>query len=301
MKPLISSKNLIAYISIFSILVISTGCSKKIRFALPEQYVDTANIVGIDQVRDWGETHSTYFQNDFIKSEQQLRKSYPELYNEPDSNIDVLALSGGGSKGAYGIGLLKGWHDSGKIPTFRLVTGISTGALIAPFAFLGGEYLDIPAEFYTNVSDEDIYKKKSLTNIIYSDSLASSLPLQTLIRENINEELIKKVAEEHKKGRRLFIGTTNLDAKRLVIWNMGHIAEIGDERGALGRLTWRCCGERPEGEPGEQAYGYLHAPLPSWRRAEPTAPTRRAASPTYSSRPASAAFPVHSAALAMSV
>jgi len=197
---------------------------------LPEKYVDSANIAGIEQVRDWGETHSTYFQNDFIKSEQQHRESYPELYTNPDSTIDILSISGGGSKGAYGIGLLNGWDDSGDLPSFRLVTGISTGALIAPFAFLGGDYLDFVAKFYTNISDEDIYKKKSLLNIIYSDSLASSLPLQTLVRENINEELIKKVAEEHKKGRRLFIGTTNLDAKRLVIWNMGHIAEIGDER-----------------------------------------------------------------------
>jgi len=230
MKALLSKKNLTTTISILSILIICTACVKSTRTALPEKYVDSANIAGIEQVRDWGETYSTYFQNDFIKAAQEFRKSYPELFTNPDSTIDILAISGGGSKGAYGIGLLKGWDDSGDLPIFRLVTGISTGALIAPFAFLGDEYLDIVAKFYTNVSDEDIYKKKSLTNIIYSDSLASSLPLQTLIRENINEELIKKVAEEHKKGRRLFIGTTNLDAKRLVIWNMGRIAEIGDER-----------------------------------------------------------------------
>lgn len=230
MKLLFSGINLIAYISIFSMLLISTGCSKKIRFALPEEHVDNANVLGIEQVRDWGETHSTYFQNDFIKSAQQLRKSYPELFNNPDSSIDILAISGGGSKGAYGIGLLKGWSDSGDLPTFRLVTGISTGALIAPFAFIGGEYLDIVAKFYTNVSDNDIYRRKPFSKIIQSDSVASSLPLQRIIKENINKELLKKVAEEHKKGRRLFIGTTNLDAKRLVIWNMGHIAEIGDER-----------------------------------------------------------------------
>ena len=116
------------------------------------------------------------------------------------------------------------------MPPFKLVTGISTGALIAPFAFLGGEYLDIVANFYTNVSDKDIFKKKRFSNIIHSDSLASSQPLQAIIREIIDEEFIKKIAEENKKGRRLFIGTTNLDASRLVIWNMGHIAEIGGEK-----------------------------------------------------------------------
>ena len=217
--------------SILLILVLFTGCSKQIRFALPEQYIDKANVVGMEQVRDWGDTHSTYFQNDFIESAKQMRKSYPELYSNPNSNIDILALSGGGSKGAYGIGLLKGWHDSGTIPTFRLVTGISTGALVAPFAFLGGKYLDIPADFYTTASDRDVYIKKPFAKLIFgSNSLASSLPLQGILNRIINEELLIKIAEEHKKGRRLFVGTTNLDAKRLVIWNMGHIAELGGQR-----------------------------------------------------------------------
>ncbi|NIP29728.1 MAG: patatin family protein, partial [Candidatus Dadabacteria bacterium] len=100
-----------------------------------------------------------------------------------------------------------------------------------PYAFLGGSYLDVIADFYTNVSDDDIFIKKPFSKLIFgSDSLRSSLPLQKLIEENIDEDFLKKVAEEHKKGRRLYIGTTNLDAKRLVIWNMGHIAEIGDER-----------------------------------------------------------------------
>ena len=222
---------LLSTVSILLTLIICTSCAKSTRTALPINYADKATVSGIEQVRDWGETHSSYFQDDIIKSHKQFKEYYPEKFNNPDSTIDVLAISGGGSKGAYGIGILKGWSDSGNIPTFKLVTGISTGALIAPYAFLGGEYLDIVAEFYTNVSDEDIYTKKTLRNIIKSDSAASSVPLQALIEENINEEFLQKVAEEHKKGRRLFVGTTNLDAKRLVIWNMGHIAEIGGERG----------------------------------------------------------------------
>jgi len=230
MNRLLSRKNLIAAVSFFSILCIFTSCAKSTRTALPAKYSETANVAGMDQVSDWGETPSSYFQDDFILSAKQYMKHYPEKFNNPDATIDILAISGGGSKGAYGIGLLNGWNDAGDLPTFKLVTGISTGALIAPFAFLGGDYLDIVADFYTNVTDEDIFKKKSIRNIIYSDSLASSEPLRALVRENINEELINKVAEEHKKGRRLYIGTTNLDANRLVIWNMGHIAEIGGPR-----------------------------------------------------------------------
>jgi len=221
---------LLLTLSIFLTLIICTSCAKSTRTALPEEYFDIASVEGFEQVRDWGEYHSEYFQNDMIQAHKDLKKNFPELFNNPDSTIDILAISGGGSKGAYGIGVLNGWSDSGDSPNFRLVTGISTGALIAPYAFLGGEYLDIIAEFYTNVSDEDVYKEKSLLNIIFSDSATSSIPLQNLLKKNVNEELLQKVAEEHKKGRRLFIGTTNLDAKRLVIWNMGYIAAIGGEK-----------------------------------------------------------------------
>jgi len=231
MKLILQKLNLITAISVFLILILNIGCSKQIRFPLPEEYADSANVVGIEQVRDWGDAHSTYFQNDTIESAKQARESYPEIYQGPNPTIDILAISGGGSKGAWGIGLLKGWSDLGDMPNFGLVTGISTGALIAPYAFLGGEYIDVIANFYTNATDNDIFRKKRLSRIIAgSDSVASSLPLQRLIEENIDGEFLKKIAEEHKKGRRLYIGTTNLDAKRLVIWNMGHIAEIGDER-----------------------------------------------------------------------
>ena len=227
----IMSKNNLAIVFTIIFLIFITACAKSTRTALPKKYADTAKVVGIEQqVRDWGGAHSVYFQNDLIKSMQQHRESFPELYTKPGATIDVLVISGGGSKGAFGIGLLNGWHDAGDLPSFKVVTGISTGSLLAPFAFLGGKYLNIVSNFYLNVSDEDIIKKKPIRNIIFSDSLANSEPLQVLVRENINEELIKKVAEEHKKGRRLLIGTTNLDSKKLIIWNMGEIANIGDDR-----------------------------------------------------------------------
>ncbi|NIP29729.1 MAG: hypothetical protein GTO02_05540 [Candidatus Dadabacteria bacterium] len=230
MRKISTKFNIVAVVMIFAVIFINTGCTKRIRYPLPEEYADSANPVGIEQVRDWGDTYSEYFQNDFIESAKQGRKNYPEIYQGPNPTVDILAISGGGAYGAWGIGLLKGWSDSGNMHIFGLVTGISTGALIAPFAFLGGEYLDVIANFYTNITDRDIFIKKPLSSIIGSDSVATSLPLQRLIEENIDQEFLQKVAEEHKKGRRLLIGTTNLDAKRLVIWNMGHIAEIGDAK-----------------------------------------------------------------------
>ena len=212
--------------SIF-LLIITSGCAKQVRNALPESQVKSAQVVGFDQVRDWGDEFSPYFQQDIIESHTQIRNGYPELFSETNNTLDILTISGGASYGAYGIGILKGWSDKGDYPIFRLVTGISTGSLIAPFAFLAGEYLDIVSDFYLNATNEGVFKRKSIRNIIYSDSVASSEPLQLKIESAIDEKILNKIAEEHKKGRRLFIGTTNLDAKRLVIWNMGHIASIG--------------------------------------------------------------------------
>jgi len=146
--------------------------------------------------------------------------------------MNILALSGGGSNGAFGAGLLNGWDASGTRPTFAVVTGISTGALIAPFAFLGGEYDAEIGKLFTSVHTEDVYKNKSFFGMIgsvlgSSDSLTDSKPLQDLLDQYIDEEMLKKIAEAHNKGRRLLIATTNLDARKLVIWNMGAIAASG--------------------------------------------------------------------------
>ena len=225
--------NILLIIPILFLLVSLTSCSKKIRAGLPGEYIDSANLSGFVQVRDWGDEPSEYFQEDYIESIKQYLKNNPDVFNNPDRTVDVLAISGGGSKGAFGIGVLKGWDDFGELPEFKLVTGISTGALLAPFAFLGGEHLDTAARLYTSITDDDVYIKKSFTSILYSifrsDSLSSSLPLQSLLEKHITQKFLEEIAQEHQKGRRLYVGTTNLDAKRLVIWNMGHIAEIGDE------------------------------------------------------------------------
>ena len=215
------------YIAIIFFLIITSGCAKQVRNALPEEHVEIAQVVGFEQVRDWGDEFSSYFQKDVVASHNQFRDFYPEIFNNKNHTIDILTISGGGAYGAYGIGLLDGWSDKGDYPVFRLVTGISTGALIAPFAFLGGKYLDVVADFYLAATNEGVFERKSIRNIIFSDSVASSEPLHLKIESAIDDEMLEKIAIEHKKGRRLFVGTTNLDARRLVIWNMGHIASIG--------------------------------------------------------------------------
>jgi hypothetical protein len=139
-----------------------------------------------------------------------------------------LTISGGGGDGAFGAGLLTGWSETGTRPDFKLVTGISTGALIAPFAFLGPKYDPILRETYTQVTDKDIFKKRGFTAALFSDALASTTPLARLVERYVTPELLASVAAEYAKGRLLMIGTTDLDAREPVYWNMGAIASSHD-------------------------------------------------------------------------
>jgi len=141
---------------------------------------------------------------------------------------NVLVLSGGGSNGAYTAGVINGWTKAGNRPAFDVVTGISTGALIAPFAFLGSEYDDLLKRNYTESRDRDIFTKRWLPALIYADSLADSAPLRKRIADQITPDILKKVAAAHREGRRLYVGTTDLDTKRLVVWDLGAIADGND-------------------------------------------------------------------------
>jgi predicted acylesterase/phospholipase RssA len=107
---------------------------------------------------------------------------------------------------------------------FKLVTGISTGALIAPFAFLGPDYDEKLKSAYTTIESKDVFKFRSLFNIPGNESFAETDPLADMVESFITVELLRDVAKEHMRGRRLYIGTTDMDAQRLVIWNMGAIA-----------------------------------------------------------------------------
>ena len=135
----------------------------------------------------------------------------------------VLALSGGGSRGAFGAGFLLGWSASGNRPSFEVVTGISTGALMATFAFLGPDY-DDGLRLYQRVSSADLYRVGSPLQILSGPSMHDTTPMRELIAREIDDEVIDAVGAEHRAGRRLFIGTTNLESGRFTIWDLGAIA-----------------------------------------------------------------------------
>jgi len=200
------------------------GCSTPERVpAVPSQY-DSANVevVGVPDVRYDIFTQSGI--NELVGHFHELQSGYVRQ----DNSAAFLSISGGGDNGAFTAGLLNGWTKAGDRPNFRLVTGISTGALIAPFAFLGKDYDVTLKDLYTNVTPSDIYRKRNIVEGFFADSLADSAPLYDLISQYVDEDFLKKVAFEYTENRRfLLIGTTNLDSKKPVIWNMGRIAMIG--------------------------------------------------------------------------
>jgi len=208
---------------IFALLFLLIGCaSVPERHQLPPEYTLSAGIAGIPEARFWGDEWPTFAAERFEEfTDADFRREFAGIYDKPHS---YLAISGGGANGAFGAGLLVGWTATGERPEFSMVTGVSTGALTAPFAFLGSDYDDEMKEVYTTTSTKDIAEKRNPLAALFSDSMADTTPLKALIAKVIDAEMIDAIAREHKKGRRLFIGTVNLDAGRSVIWNVGAIA-----------------------------------------------------------------------------
>ncbi|QBF31555.1 patatin-like phospholipase family protein [Thalassococcus sp. S3] len=139
--------------------------------------------------------------------------------------INILALSGGGPDGAYGAGVLSGWTATGRRPEFDIVTGISTGAIIAPFAFLGSDYDASVRRFYTTTDTKQVATFRVMAALLGGGALADNAPLAEAIARELTDDIILKIAEEHRKGRRLVIGTTNFDAERPVLWDIGALAD----------------------------------------------------------------------------
>jgi hypothetical protein len=159
--------------------------------------------------------------------DQSFKQETPENYQigpEGERVYNYLAVSGGGSDGAFGAGLINGWTETGTRPHFKIVTGVSTGALIAPFAFLGPDYDDELKASYTTIDSDRIFIPRGILPMLWSEAVASTEPLAELIGTYITEPVLDAVAAEHAKGRRLYVASTNLDAEQPVIWDMGAIA-----------------------------------------------------------------------------
>ena len=219
-------------------LIVVSGCTgTRMLPAPPASQLQLATIRGMDddlQIRFWGDLApgGTEAQLRVIRDQIAARVAEEgELPN--DGFYDVLALSGGGSDGAYGAGLLNGWSERGDRPEFALVTGISVGALLAPFAFLGEEYDDELEELFTETKAEDVVQVIFFRALFgWALGLADISPLELTFDRILTPEMVDRIAEEHRKGRRLWVGTTYLDAQRPVTWDIGAIAasDYGDKR-----------------------------------------------------------------------
>ncbi len=206
-------------------VLLASGCAAvKKRNPLQEELSHHAQVEGIPHARYWGDEPPAYVYSWLSASPADLEREHPGILGREHN---YLVLSGGGANGAFGAGLLMGWSDAGTRPEFTIVTGISTGALIAPFAFLGSDYDARLKEVYTTYSTKDLLKKRRLLRILGGDAAADTAPLRAMIARYIDEETMQAMAAEYRRGRRLLIGTTNLDAARPVIWDVSRIAASG--------------------------------------------------------------------------
>ena len=135
-----------------------------------------------------------------------------------------MALSGGGDAGAFAAGILVGWTEFGTRPEFKIVTGVSAGALIAPFAFLGPRYDYVLRRAAGSLGPKDIFHWRNWLAAFSGEAIADDHPLTNLIDKYVTADLLSEIARQYAKGRVLLIGTTDLDARRSVVWNMGAIA-----------------------------------------------------------------------------
>ncbi len=200
----------LAFLSLVAAVTLA-GCATIHREPFTEAQQVEATIPGIPLARFWADAPDS------------ARRMSPALATATGERT-MLALSGGSDNGAYGAGLLNGWSQSGSRPEFTIVTGVSTGALIAPLAFLGPDQDATLTRVFTTVSGKDIYRGRFALAIPVSPSAASTRPLARLIDSVMTDALIDRIGQEHLRGRRLFVSTANLDAQRMVIWNMGAIA-----------------------------------------------------------------------------
>ncbi|MDB5621659.1 MAG: hypothetical protein JWR39_222 [Devosia sp.] len=146
------------------------------------------------------------------------------LRSTGDGSVDYLTLSGGGINGAYGAGYLVGWTAKGDRPEFEVVTGISVGAMIAPMAFLGPRYDSRLQAIFADLATQRSPALDFVSALLGAPSIASNRPLINAIARLVDAQALAEIAVEHGKGRRLLIGTTNLDAERPMVWDIGAIA-----------------------------------------------------------------------------
>ncbi|MHA6728630.1 patatin-like phospholipase family protein [Devosia sp. A369] len=199
--------------AIIAVTLLLAACAGTMapRKALTPELTANATIAADQTIRYWGDDP------DFVATHSSIKAG-------GDGIVDYLTLSGGGINGAYGAGYLVGWTDQGNRPEFEVVTGISVGAMMAPLAFLGPRYDARLQAAFSTLTQQTNMRVDFLAALFGAPSVLDNKIILTAIRALVDEQVINEVGAAHRKGRRLYIGTTNLDAQRPVIWDIGAIA-----------------------------------------------------------------------------
>jgi len=189
------------------------------RVPVPERIANDAAVSGFQDIRLWGD-------DEISPSEQERwnRLLVDSARRRGAGVANYLVISGGGGDGAFSAGFLAGWSEAGTRPSFDVVTGISIGALVAPYAFIGEDQDDTLRTMFDSYNGYDFYARDNIQKVITGQLKARDNPLRKLVEKRVDDALLDAVAEEHRRGRLLFVGTTNLDAQRVVMWNLGAIA-----------------------------------------------------------------------------
>ncbi len=207
------------------------GCSTPARGpAVPLGLTTRATVLGIPNERFFPFYGTGPLEAEFTAAVDRLRRAQGFAPDAILPEVQLLAVSGGGENGAFGAGVLCGWTDYGNRPVFELVTGVSTGALTAPFAYLGSNYDPQLRAVYTELTASHVLERRALTAAIFNDAMADNAPLFKTISIYLNDAMLAALGKTYEGGRLLLIATSDLDAQTPVIWNIGAIAKSGHPR-----------------------------------------------------------------------
>ena len=189
-----------------------------------------AAVLGIPNERFFPLSGVGPLEAEFIDAVGRLHTTLRISATEAMPELQLLAISGGGENGAFGAGLLCGWTEHGGRPTFELVTGISAGSLIAPFAYLGSDYDRLLSTVYTQLTPEKVLTKRGFTAVLFDDAMTDNEPLFKTISSYMTDEIVVAMGKAYDQGRLLLVASTDLDAQQPVFWNIGAIARSGHPR-----------------------------------------------------------------------
>jgi Patatin-like phospholipase len=213
--------------------LLPAGCARPVRLpGVPSGRAQEATVLGLpnERFRLAYSTGGAAIEAEFLAAAERIRRFRGLPASAVLPPLNLLAVSGGGENGAFGAGLLTAWTERGDRPVFDLVTGVSTGALTAPFAYLGSAWDAQLRAVYTEITLADVLVKRGLTAAVWDDALSDTTPLFGTISRQLDDRMLAAIAEAYGQGRLLLVGSTDLDAQMPVIWNIGAIAASGHPR-----------------------------------------------------------------------